>query len=498
MSKSLILRVLLVAGIISLIACSDRSPTTSLLPSGEPVLSTSSPEAPALEALVRGIATSLTDPALRRQVLEDLRDSPFPNHKIHLQSYLGGERGLVLIRAAAAAAGMRPVDLLASVQVLPELEFSMPRPYDQARWTGTEDVILVGTTRPRAEAARKGWLPGYGVGGRQVRVPVSDRVQYPILAITPSATDFGPSPEAKRQRAPRRSRHTISGGDITTATTECGPEAVIECDTSGGGGTKYGGYFMGESLSWAACTNTTGQQDADQDGLVDGCEATLAQQFAPLLSISTSECCGARNSYWAVGKGYNGAHRMRIFYLLAYHYDGGTPDWGLKAHFGDSEFIIIEVEDVSGSGRWMLKRAVLSAHWKQWYGLGDRTGDWGPDDLEYPDGTYAGYPRVYVARDKHANYRTREDCNATYQDGSCHLNQDAARVTVLTERNIGTRKNSSCQFDEIGKVLIDITEPPPGYAAFEYLWTGSDFGGWYNVSSDTAGPYYESLNYYCQ
>src|SRR5438552_1556100 len=66
----------------------------------------------AVHLLARALALSMRDSKVRRQVLEDLRDSPFPRHKLDLKSYLRGARGRSLADAGARASGGAIDDLL--------------------------------------------------------------------------------------------------------------------------------------------------------------------------------------------------------------------------------------------------------------------------------------------------------------------------------------------------------------------------------------------------
>lgn len=144
--------------LLSIAACTDRTPTSSVSPEG----GISAPRASAqgadpVDRYARAIASALADPALRHQVLEDLRDSPFPKHKVHLQSYLRGARGSRITAVAAGTVGMRPEQFLAGLDALPALEFSFSRSIDRFHWTGTPDLVVIGSTASRAEY-RAIWL----------------------------------------------------------------------------------------------------------------------------------------------------------------------------------------------------------------------------------------------------------------------------------------------------------------------------------------------------
>jgi len=93
----------------------------------------------------------------------DMRDSPFPKHKLHLRSYLAGEHGRSLTEAAARGLGVRPEAFLASLDALPEMELVIYSPRDRVRWTAESDLLVIGTTAKRAEALAGMYLTGLGV-----------------------------------------------------------------------------------------------------------------------------------------------------------------------------------------------------------------------------------------------------------------------------------------------------------------------------------------------
>lgn len=105
---------------VALQACRDTGPTDALLVPGEAVRSTAGASADStVAAIAEGVALALTQPAIRSELLADLRDSPFPKHKIHLQSYLRGERGRCLAAAAARVRGWPIERFNASLASLP-------------------------------------------------------------------------------------------------------------------------------------------------------------------------------------------------------------------------------------------------------------------------------------------------------------------------------------------------------------------------------------------
>ena len=109
--------------------------------------------------------------------------------------------------------------------------------------------------------------------------------------------------------------------------------------------------------------------------------------------------------------------------------------------------------------------------------------------MEYPD-KKAGYPRVYVADRKHANYPTNTYCDdhggevsgvATNSD-DCDSQRSEARLVVSGSANIGSR---SQPFKDC-VASADPNHPSYGNGRTECYWTVKRFSGWFGVSPDAA------------
>lgn len=417
--------------------CTDHSPT-SADPNGDyaPASQVATPTSDHLEPIARGLAQSLADPAIRRQLLDDLRDSPFPKRKLHLQSYLASPRGAAIAAATAAAMGIPQERLLASLSGLPSMEFGLPRAYDRVSWTGTANIVTIAASADKKEIAAARVLTGYRTTGEAISVPMFQYVSAPLLYILPAETDFGSNPEAVRNTARRRSGRTISTPreEFLALTSDC-PEPLGmrnrgPTTTCSGGGSDFGGYWLDASYSWSACT-TAPSPDEDQDGIRDDCEDKLAYTFRPYLEMTYSDDNRGREPYWAVAKSETQGW-VKIFYALSYYRDGGEDDTGFGSHDGDSEFIILQVNDITGTARWAMETGTLSAHWRAGWPW-DGTGTWSYSEFEFPV-TYRGRPRVWVAEEKHANYKTRSDCNWGAGGTDVCSNHDCSRALDLNNR----------------------------------------------------------------
>ena len=190
-------------------ACNDA---TTLVAPTRVALDTRKPTGPisAADSLAQRVALALGDPQVRQMVFEDLRDSPVREHRLHLRSYLRGERGANVIASAARATSLSTQSILASEGLLPELELLLPRPLDRIRWSGTNDIVVIGAIDGiRAKSASHHYV-GYTTEGVSVLVDGLAPVPYPVIAIAPLSIEFGSDPEGTRSAATKNTRTTIS------------------------------------------------------------------------------------------------------------------------------------------------------------------------------------------------------------------------------------------------------------------------------------------------
>lgn len=118
-------------------ACSEPSTKPSASPPPGP-----GPDASAVGTLAaRAIAIALVEPEIRQQILGDMRDSPFSEHKLVLQDYFrtpGGERVLDAIQRAGIDAGK----LRSALQGAARIQFYVPNTAQRSSWQGTADVLV--------------------------------------------------------------------------------------------------------------------------------------------------------------------------------------------------------------------------------------------------------------------------------------------------------------------------------------------------------------------
>lgn len=83
------------------------------------------------DSLARGLALALGDARARARLRDDLRDSPFPSHALHLGTYLRGADGGTIAVKAATAPGIGLDAFISMVESGADLELVMPRPLDR-------------------------------------------------------------------------------------------------------------------------------------------------------------------------------------------------------------------------------------------------------------------------------------------------------------------------------------------------------------------------------
>lgn len=246
-------------------------------------------------------------------------------------------------------------------------------------------------------------------------------------------------------------------------------------------------YLSGDANSWNTCYVAPGG-DGDTDHIDDSCEAQLAAAFAPELAFSYTDDDISRETYWAVGMSDDPTlnQTLRIFYALGYHSDTGLNPY---QHEGDSEFVELHVRfdptlTTGGtSGRWVLQKALLSAHWKS---SANRTGYYNWDQFRYPTGS-RDHPRIWVAEDNHANYKSSSDCWSviTPEDVCSEDTPLLERASVVATRNLGSQW---AQF-----INCTYSSQPTVYTGIECFWNRTDtFAGWYGNASGVE-PYGQIL-----
>ncbi len=173
-------RLMALAAIIALTACSDR--TSPEIPAESAQASRDHP-AGARERLARRLALALVDDRFRAQLKRDLDRSPVREGKLHFQRYLASSRSRPSLDVARLA-GESHAAVELDARRAPALELYLPVPAHRAAWTG-DDRVLVATT----DDERQSPVAFSPRGERFVLSPTSPP-DIPVLALVPVETDF--------------------------------------------------------------------------------------------------------------------------------------------------------------------------------------------------------------------------------------------------------------------------------------------------------------------
>ncbi|HZI21463.1 MAG TPA: hypothetical protein VFD76_03075 [Gemmatimonadales bacterium] len=172
------------------LACSDRQPGTGPAPGAPrpaaPLASSGTAAAPP-EALARALALALGDPAFRAHVKAQLDRSPYREHKLPFQRFLGADGGFALT-ALARGAGRGVSDLTSEADRAIPLEMYLPVPAHRRDWKGGSDVLV-------ATALADHDVPvAFDVTGNRRLLDPEHPPTTPVIAVVPVETDFSTKP----------------------------------------------------------------------------------------------------------------------------------------------------------------------------------------------------------------------------------------------------------------------------------------------------------------
>jgi hypothetical protein len=495
------------AVLLPLAACEHSTPTVPIQPSvSSPSVTRWTPDSAQMATLARGLALALQSPAVRTQILEDLRDSPFEGHAIEFGSYLRGTRGQRLLTAMAGALRMDPEMVMAMAGDVSGagVELRMPRYGDRRTWTGDAKVAVIASAVPLASlVAARDSVDGLDPTGQRVSVFLRGAGPIPYLSIHPSRVKFGSDAESVRANAPRRRVRSIGREDELLGSPmgghrlapSQGPSRMVPCeepDCSGGGGgggstgSNPGYLNLPSNRNYDECVNPSAADPVDA-----GCKAELAWAFRPRLVFNWDEDCKTREPYWTMNRTVT-AGELEIFYALSYWRDCGNRRGTADSHWGDSEFIIVRVSGMTSSmieyypRNWRLNSVTLSAHYG-WVIDDTWSGDW--PAVEFRAGESRQRPVVYVSWGKHGNYRDVGSCG---RGGSGF--DDCGRYSDVGEEfgfaNGSAQDLGSRAVPRLDCVPSRLDASKPG---LECYWTNNppydNFSGW-----TLANPYSTAYN----
>lgn len=481
-------RTLALAALTLLLSCQDSSVTDPAAGGGPgEAPAAAAPEASgALADLGRGLAIALDEAPMRQQVLEAMRDSPFPEHSLHLQSYLASGEGRRLLEGAAREIGIAPGELLDRLEARPDLQLFMPNSYQRGTWEG-EGPVAVAATADLEAAVASGRVPAWTSGGEAVGIPLSERLRLPTLAVFPARHDFGDDAAARLRGAQERDRPTVGRKGVLpvhgAATLPDGAAAELEtAAVADGGGFAPGEGSLNDWMDWGSCR--VASNDYDDDGLVDSCESALAQTFRPRLVFGVEEGLESRETHWAVRVQDFSERRVFVFYALSYHDDSG--------HIGDSEWIQLRIG--WENDRWKLNYADYSAHFG---GVNDHSETFHYSSLDFVGNRLRGRPVAYVAEGKHAAYGSIAECddnldNFTIDDCNWGFVEPAG---ADASRNLGNNHGSTTVLEDCVGSEGSASDGHSTSFGTECYWTDRNFRGWHGTSTG-AMPYGDVLAYF--
>ena len=200
-------RILAVAALAVALGCADRAPVTAPPADGGTTASLASlSKRP--EALAQIVAKGLKNAAFRAYLKAQLDASPYREHKLQFQAFLGSNSGHAL-RQIAGENGISQESIAAQAQAAIELEVYIPVPAHRAAWTGDENILV-------ATALTDDDPPiAFDANGRRRVLDARTPPATPVLAVVPVETDFS--------RIPSRVE-----------------ECIVDCSGGGGGGGPIG------------------------------------------------------------------------------------------------------------------------------------------------------------------------------------------------------------------------------------------------------------------
>jgi hypothetical protein len=133
---------LLLTAILAAQGCSDSGQL--LAPSRETAkVNAERASAPAAgDVLASAIAGAMRSPEIRTAIRDEMRASPFTEHKLGLQEFLSTPVGRRLTSEAARASGRSIQSIEGLIASLPAADLYFPAEYHRLTWKGTSDVMV--------------------------------------------------------------------------------------------------------------------------------------------------------------------------------------------------------------------------------------------------------------------------------------------------------------------------------------------------------------------
>jgi len=171
--------------LVGALACSDRPPGTA--PDAPPGAPDALSAAARPELLARSLALALGDPAFRAHVKAELDRSPFREHKLSFQRFLGADRGRAL-SAMAGRTGVATTELARAADGAIPLEMYLPVPEHRRSWTGDANVLVATAVADHDPPV------AFDVQGNRQLLDPERPPATPVIALVPVETDFSTAP----------------------------------------------------------------------------------------------------------------------------------------------------------------------------------------------------------------------------------------------------------------------------------------------------------------
>ncbi|HEX2203326.1 MAG TPA: hypothetical protein VHG91_08510 [Longimicrobium sp.] len=228
--KRTLYAVLLAAGVSA--ACSDgdhtpMSPATAPNPTSQLA---ATQEQATLDEIARAVALALQDQGLRERIKNDMRGSPYWEHKLDFRTYLHGKSGGILLAKMAKETGRTRDEVLALVGRVRPLEMYFPVRAHRESWTGGADLQVLGhLTSSGAPTA------AYALTGASVPVPGGDVAPaMPTLAIVQRETDFSEPLDLSGTQNLRDKGGQSIGTYVQMLPVDCEFQSEMQSETQGG------------------------------------------------------------------------------------------------------------------------------------------------------------------------------------------------------------------------------------------------------------------------
>jgi hypothetical protein len=182
-------RSITLAGVVvaALVACTDRTPVNPP-PLGDAAVVAGPAAGQKPERLARLFARALKNPVFRAYLKAQLDASPFAEHKLQFQTFLGSNGGRAR-RYLATENGETEAGITQETRAAIALEAYFPVPAHRAVWTGDEDVLVATAVTDRDVPV------AFDPQGRRRLLDPDTPPATPVIALVPVETDFSFTPQ---------------------------------------------------------------------------------------------------------------------------------------------------------------------------------------------------------------------------------------------------------------------------------------------------------------